>query len=374
MADDTIKGAGTARTSTTGTTTTGTTTTGTTRRYDADDVAVRRAEAAALAQPGLLKRVSWGAIFAGTAIAFGIQFLLGLLGIAIGASVFNPADPAGFSDWGIGTGLYIVITQIISLIAGGFVAARLAGIPKNTTSLIHGAVVWAVVSFLSAYMVLSGVGALIGGATGALGQLASGTGNAVEAVLPDDLSALPTPGIEDLPQGVRQALRENDITAEDLRQEVRGIYRDTISRGEQRRLSSIARRTLGDIADDPADATAEIEDAIDRVVGQGGVISDQELAQLQDSLQERLGLSNREVQQLTSEIERAAQEARANLAAAVETAQTEAAEAADAAASAASGAARTAFFASLLGLIAAALGGLAGEPKHSLVRDDVDVA
>ena len=372
MADDTITG-GTARTTTTTGTTTGATQTTTGRRYDADDVSVRRAEAAARAQPGLLKRVSWGAILAGTAIAFGLQFLLGLLGIAIGASVFDPADPAGFSDWGIGTGLYIVITQIISLIAGGFVAARLAGIPKNTTALIHGAAVWAVVSFVSAYMVLSGVGSLIGGATGALGQLASGTGNAVQAVLPDDLSSLPTPGVEDLPAEVRQALRENDITAEDFRQEVRGIYRDTISRSEQRRLADALRRTGRDIASSPADATQDIEDAIDRVIGQGGIISEQERRQLEASLQDRLGLSDREVTQLTNEVEQAAADARANLEEAVEAAQTQATEAADAAADAAAGAARTAFFASLLGLIAAALGGLAGEPKHALVRDDVDL-
>ena len=370
MADDTIRG-GTTRTTTAATGTTG----GTTRRdYDADDVSVRRAEAAALAQPGLLRRVSWGAIFAGTAIAFGLQFLLGLLGIAIGASVFDPVNPAGFADWGIGTGLYIVITQIISLIAGGFVAARLAGIPKNTTSLIHGAVVWATVSFVTAYMVVTGAGALIGGATGALGTLAQGTGNAVQAVLPDDLSALPTPEIDDLPQNVQQALRENGITADQLRREVRGIYRDTISRGEQERLTDAFGRTVRDVAQSPEDAVSDIEDAFDRIVGQGGIISEEERRQLQDSLQRRLGLSNREVQQITNQLERTASEAAANVEEAVQVAQQEAAEAADAAADAAAGAVRTAFIASLLGLIAAALGGLAGEPKHSLVRDEVEVA
>ena len=360
MADDTIRG-GTTRT---------TTTTGTTRNYDADDVSVRRAEAAALAQPGLLRRVSWGAVIAGTAIAFGLQFLLGLLGVAIGASVFDPMNPAGFGDWGIGTGLYIVFTQIVSLIAGGFVAARLAGIPKNTTSLIHGALVWATVSFATAYLVLSGLGTLAGGAAGAIGQLAQGTGNAVQAVLPDDLSALPTPEIDDLPANVQQTLRENDITADDLRQEVRGIYRDTISRQEQRRITDQFGRTARDIAQSPEDATRDIEEAFDRIIGQGGIVSDEERAQLQNSLQRRLGLSNREVQQLTNQVEQAAADARANIDEAIQTAQQEAAEAADAAANAAAGAARTAFIASLLGLIAAALGGLAGEPKHALVRDD----
>ena len=370
MADDTITGGGTTRT----TTTTGTATRTTPRRaYDADDVSARRAEAAALAQPSLLHRVSWGAILAGTAIAFGLQFLLGLLGVAIGASVFDATDPAGIGDWGLGTGLYIVLTQVISLVAGGFVAARLAGIPKDTTALIHGATVWAAVTFITAYMVVSGVGTLVGGASSAIGSVLKGTGNAVEAVLPDDLSALPTPEVSDLPPGVQQALRENGITADDLRREVQGIYRDTISQQEQRRLADAFGRAARDVAQSPADATQDVSDAIDRVIGRGGILSEQDRRQLEESLQQRLGLSDREVQQLTAQVEQAAQEAQANLEDAVEAARAEAAEAADAAADAAAGAARTAFIASLLGLIAAALGGLAGEPKHALVRDDVDL-
>ena len=360
MADDTIRG-GTART------------TGTTRRYDADDVSVAGLRARALTQPSLLRRVSWGAILAGVAIAFGLQFLLGLLGIAIGASVFDPTDPAGIGEWGIGTGLFIVLTQIASLIAGGFVAARLAGIPKNTTALIHGASVWAVVTFVTAYLVATGTAAVLGGAAGAIGSVAKNTGQAVQAVLPDDLSALPTPEIGDLPQGVQQALRENDLQAEDLRRAVREVYDDTISQSEQRRLADAFRRTARDVMQSPGDATRDIEQAIDRVIGQGGVVSDQDLAELEASLQDELGLSDREVSQLTSEIQATARAAQENLSEAVETAQAEAAQAADAVADEAASAARTAFFASLLGLVAAALGGLAGEPKHALVEDEVDL-
>jgi len=36
-------------------------------------------------------KVSWGAIFAGVAIALAVQFLLNLLGVGIGAAVLDPA-------------------------------------------------------------------------------------------------------------------------------------------------------------------------------------------------------------------------------------------------------------------------------------------
>ena len=369
MADDTVVGgAGDAPRTTT---TRGTTRT-TDDRYRARDVDIDAGGVMAAAPPSLLRRISWSAVIAGTVMAFGVQFLLGLLGLAIGAAVLDPGD-TGAQAFGIGAGLYTVVSQIISLIIGGFVAARLAGIPRETTSLIHGALVWATVSLATLYLVASGATSIIGGLGNAAGSLLKGTGNVVESVLPDDLSALPTPDLDvsDLPPDVQRVLRENDISAGELRQEVREIYRDVISRQEQRRIGNIAQRTAQDVASSPSDATQDIEDAIDRVFGQGGVISDQEREQLLDSLQERLDLSDREVNRLVDEIEETAQEAQAGFEQAVETVQTETAEAAEAAADAIASTARTLFIASVLGLIAAVIGGIAGKPEHALVPDEV---
>lgn len=344
--------------------------------YRAERVRTSAAEAEALARPGLLRRISWGAVLAGAVIAFAIQFLLGLLGVAISGFGLNPANPDGLGDWGAGVAIYTVITQLVSLVAGGFVAARLAGIPKNTTSLIHGALVWGVVTLASLYLASSAVGTAVGGATSAVAALGKASGNAVEAVIPDDLSALPTPDLElaALPQDVRAALRRNDITAQNLRREVRDIYRDTISRQEQQRVANIATRTARNVVTSPGDATADIEGAIDRIIGQGGVISDQERNQLRASVADQLGISNQRAERIVQQVESAAGEAATNLEQAVETAQAEAVELADEAANTAGKVALGLFFASLFGLLAAVAGGLAGEPKHALVQDDVPLS
>ena len=67
-----------------------------------------------------------------------LMVFFSFLGIAIGASAI---DPLRGSNGGIGAGtaLYTIVTQILSLIAGGYVAARLAGVPRLTASLLHGA-------------------------------------------------------------------------------------------------------------------------------------------------------------------------------------------------------------------------------------------
>ncbi|WP_031552799.1 hypothetical protein [Parvularcula oceani] len=341
-------------------------------RYEAENVRVGRAEAVALSQPGLLRRISWGAVLAGAVMAVAIQFLLGLLGVWLGGMVLDPTDPAGIGDWGLGSAIYTFFSQIVSLIVGGFVAARLAGIPKETTSLIHGAMVWAVVSLATLWAATTAAGSMIGGATSALSALGRGGSEVVETVVPDDLGNLPTPQIEMemLPPQVRQALRENDLTTEDLQEEIRGIYRDVVSQQEERRISRIAGRTVRDVAASPDEALSEIESAIDRIIGEGAVLSNEERQELLDSLQQRLDLSNEEVDQLVTEVETAAQEAAQNVEDAIETVETEAAEAAEEAADTISSIALTLFIASILGLLAAVGGGIAGKPEHGLVRDE----
>ncbi len=55
--------------------------------HDRDDVG-------ALPPPALLRRVSWGAIFAGAVIAVALTALLGLLGLGIGLDSFEVGEDA----------------------------------------------------------------------------------------------------------------------------------------------------------------------------------------------------------------------------------------------------------------------------------------
>src|SRR5260221_13338826 len=93
--------------------------------------------------PFLFRRVSWGAIFAGLLVTLMIQFMLTLLGAAIGAATIdslreqNPAD-------GLTTGpaIWLIAGGLISTFFGAFVAGRLSGGPRRPDGMLHGIVTW----------------------------------------------------------------------------------------------------------------------------------------------------------------------------------------------------------------------------------------
>jgi hypothetical protein len=123
-------------------------------------------------------KVSWGAIFAGVAIALAVQFLLNLLGVGIGAAVLDPAtsDNPDASTFSIGGGIWFVVAGIIASFLGGYVASRMSGRPSNSTGGYHGLTTWAVTTLVVLYLLTTSVGALIGGAFNGLTSIVSGVG------------------------------------------------------------------------------------------------------------------------------------------------------------------------------------------------------
>lgn len=111
------------------------------------------------------RRNSWGAIFAGAAIVMAVQFLLGVLGVAIGLVALGISPEEGTAKGvGIGAAIWWIIAASISLFAGGWVAGRLSGMFHRLEGVLHGAVTWAVATLLSVILVTSAMGAVIGGA------------------------------------------------------------------------------------------------------------------------------------------------------------------------------------------------------------------
>lgn len=138
----------------------------------------------AIARAG--RRVSWGAIFAGVVIAVAVQLLLGILGTGIGLSMVDPVEGTtpGAAGFGIGAGIYWLITTVIALGAGGYAAARLSGVTEKFDALSHGLVVWGVTLILTLYLLTSAVGGIIGGAFRTMGSVAGAAGATVGAVAP----------------------------------------------------------------------------------------------------------------------------------------------------------------------------------------------
>ena len=262
--------------------------------------------------------VSWGAIIAGVLIALASMLVMSLIGLAFGLGVLTPdLQGSTYAAFGTGAGIWYVISKLVSLFIGGFAAARLSANLDPGRALLHGAAVWALAALGSLWLAASTVGYIASGAAGALGGTAGAVGNLVQAVVPDDLDL---PGfsstdltLSSLPPRLQNAIREQGLTADQMRAELRGIARDVISREEQRRARNIATDTAVSLIRSPGDADADFRAAIDRLVGEGGVISDEDRREFRTALRTRLGLTAREADQLAARFEQRARNAAAEV-------------------------------------------------------------
>ena len=134
-----------------------------------------------LAQPVVLNKVSWGAIFAGVVVALVVQVLLTMLGAGIGIATLDPGagDNPAASTFSIVAGIWYVVSGIVSAFAGGYVAARMSGKTNATTGALHGLTTWAFTTLLVLYFLTSTVGALVGGAFSGVASAIGGVSQTV---------------------------------------------------------------------------------------------------------------------------------------------------------------------------------------------------
>lgn len=273
---------------------------------------VLRHEESTLRPPALLRRVSWGAIFAGVAIALSLQLLLNLLGLGVGASTIDPGhgDTPG-SGLAIGAGIWFAISALLSLWAGGWAAGHLAGVPNNRDGMLHGFTTWSITAIATIMLLSSAVGGIIGGSASILGKAASLSGQGAQAVAPA-LTGL-----------VSQA---TGVTPDDVKQQAGAVVSDP---SFQTFASQII--TQGNV-------TPEARAGLTQLVAQKQGISPQQ--------------ADAEVSSWQTKLEQGKQQAKAA-----------SLEAADKAAAGVSKAAIWSFIALLLGAIAATVGGMMGTPR-----------
>jgi hypothetical protein len=122
-------------------------------------------------------RVRWGPIFSGLVVAIATQLILSALGAAIGSSFLAGSGAPRSNAPGVGTGVGIwsIISLLIALFVGSWVAARASGPMNRNTALLNGAILWATTLALSAWLVANGV-------TGAFGIAASNAGEVINQV------------------------------------------------------------------------------------------------------------------------------------------------------------------------------------------------
>lgn len=323
---------------------------------------------------GFISRVSWGSIFLGVVVALGIMLLLSLLGIALGFTVIDPsqeADPlAGIP---IGTAIYFTIAHIIALAAGGYTAARLASSTWSSASVLHGVGVWALVALLTLVATTTTIGAVLSGTASLVSGLTGGVAKAASAALPDDINMpdidtlVPDDFVSQLPPEVQQSLQGQDLTVDDIRREGRAILQEAISQQERERARELITDTATSIARSPDQAEQEIEELYNQLVGENGLISEQDRQEALQAMEDRLGIEPEEAEAMFDQWQQGIEDAAASIRDSLGEMRQQAADVAQQATDALAAAAWWAFIISLLGLLAAVGGAIVGRPdRHRL--------
>ncbi|MBK0054895.1 hypothetical protein [Stenotrophomonas sp. S39] len=152
--------------------------------------------------------VSWGAIFAGAAAAAALSLVLLILGVGLGLSSVSPWSFEGVSKetFGWSSVIWLTFTALAASGLGGYLAGRLRtkwtqihGDETYFRDTAHGFVSWAVATLLTAGLLTSAIGGVLGtgakvaGATAGAaastaGVAAAGAGSAAAAAPDGDLN------------------------------------------------------------------------------------------------------------------------------------------------------------------------------------------
>jgi hypothetical protein len=117
--------------------------------------------------PRLLR---WSAISAGAFAAISAQIIFAILGTAIGLSVVGATNDTPEQGLSIGAGVWWLVTGLISLFFGGWLAGRMSAPSPRWTACTHGFLAWCTVTVLSAVLVAMAGGTALGGSLGIVGS------------------------------------------------------------------------------------------------------------------------------------------------------------------------------------------------------------
>jgi hypothetical protein len=312
------------------------------------------------------RRVSWGAVIAGMVIAVVVQLVLSLLGAGIGLGTVDPLhfNTPDASTFGMGAGIWWVVSSVVALYAGGWVAGHLSGTPEKTDAVLHGLLTWGVATIVTVYLLASLVSSVVRGGATVVGKTAglAATGVAAVAGPATDMA--------------KDQLAQSGVTLDSLKAQAQKLLAQTGNPALQPgaiagqasaaagQLSTAA-ASAGSTGNLPAD---DLQGALQKIIASGKSTIDQaDRESVINVVMARTGASRPEAEQRTDAWIKQYQDARAQFEQKKAEAEAKARQVADDAASASSKAALGAVLALVLGAIAAALGGMSARRPVDLV-------
>lgn len=314
-----------------------------------------------------MKRIYWSAVFAGVLVAIVTQMLLTLLGLGIGLSTIDPVTEQNpTAGLGTGSAIWYIVSSLLSLFLGGWIAGRLASAPRLFDGIIHGVLTWSLVTLLTIYFLTTTIGGLIGGAGRLVGSLVSTAGSAVGSAAS---SAGPGLGSTIKGQLAENGVDTSNLDLNGLKEQVNQLLRETGKPGLQPgalgrqadRAVADARNAAGQAASNPQSADETADGIIDQFIKRGDGVADQiDRNAAVSVVMRRTGKSRADAEQTVDNWVKTYQQARVKFEQTKKDAEAATRRAADGAASAASKAAIFGFLGLLIGVVASGYGAKMG--------------
>ncbi|MBI6152518.1 hypothetical protein JEP92_10650 [Serratia surfactantfaciens] len=250
-------------------------------------------------------QVSWGSILAGSAVALVTYLIFSVLGTAIGAQAVDMMQQGNpLSGFGTGTGIWLLVSTLVALAAGAFVAGRTA---PNRGGL-HGLLSWSITTLLTTWLMVSLASGVVGLAGSAVGKGLSLAGSGLAAAAPN------------VGEGLKQQLDKNGISLDwgSLENQLNATLKQTgkpeldPARLEQKadRVAADGKQSAMDAAADPAQAATELKQWFERVKQSGEpTLSAADKNALVNIVAARTGKSRDEASQIVDNYAQAYQQA-----------------------------------------------------------------
>nr|WP_238697670.1 CAP-Gly protein [Pantoea agglomerans] len=334
----------------------------------------------------LNRRVSWGSIIAGVVTVMAVSLLLTTLGSSLGFSLLSPQSDDVINGAGKAVMIWSVISIVLSLAAGGFVAGRLAG----ADGTIHGFLSWATSLLVASVLGFAAAGGILHMAGNAVGAAASVTGSTLSGL--GSAAGKASGATADITQSMADRLGLNtQLTAPQTdRQVLEALQKSNIKELQPEFLQSQLEAagsdiaaSVKDLAVNPGNSDAIIDalsgklksraetvskgvdrDEVKKALTENTSMSPEEAGRAVDNFIQARDKTVREVSDRMAQLQSNLNEAKAQYA----EFKKQAKEKADEAASAAAKIALWSFIALLAGAVISALAGLWGVNTHPAYR------
>ncbi|MGH8564888.1 MAG: hypothetical protein ACREXW_12705 [Gammaproteobacteria bacterium] len=202
----------------------------------------------------MAKRISWAAVIAAVIIALALQLVLNMIGAGFGFSAIDPlqGEAPNATTFSITAGIWMVVSSLFALFAGGWLASYLAGVTRDEDGTLHGLVTWGLSTLFVVLFLMIVFGSLLGSTLNGLGY---GAAAATPQVAQSGTATTAPVSGEDIRVLINQLISEGN-TKEALVDTV--VARTKMSRAEATQAVEQAQQTARVAVDKTAEALAHV--------------------------------------------------------------------------------------------------------------------